>query len=141
VDIWVEGYSNGKAVEPFPLIALSYGLSPKQVEKGQMGFGIINPNSDETQFFLYSSGVSMRPHRISNRLFVESAITSWDYAVGNETIGLVSGEEVVLAVYRQSKDSLRTGYDYQDVDSINTMISEEETVLLLKIKVEEKDDL
>lgn len=25
VDIWVEGYSNGKAVEPFPLKQLSYG--------------------------------------------------------------------------------------------------------------------
>ncbi|MBB6217761.1 c-di-AMP phosphodiesterase-like protein [Anaerosolibacter carboniphilus] len=76
VDIWVEGYSNGKAVEPFPLTQLSYGLSPKKVEEGKMGFGIINPNSKETQFFLYSSGVRTSPHSIDNNFFAESAISS-----------------------------------------------------------------
>ena len=53
VDIWVEGYSNGEVIEPFPLTHLSYGLSPKELEEGKMGFGVINPNSDQMQFFLY----------------------------------------------------------------------------------------
>lgn len=42
----------------------------------------------------------------------------------------------MLAVYRQSEDQLRT-YDFQDLDSINKMINEDKTVLLLKVKVEE----
>ena len=48
--MWVEGYSDGKVVEPFPLTGLSYGLSPKQLVEGNMAFGIINPNSAEMQF-------------------------------------------------------------------------------------------
>ncbi len=51
VTIWVEGYSNGEVVEPFPLKQLLYGLSPKQVEEGRIGFGIVNPNSDDPLFF------------------------------------------------------------------------------------------
>ncbi|MDF2803217.1 MAG: hypothetical protein K0S61_3120 [Anaerocolumna sp.] len=138
VDIWVEGYRDGKAVEPFHLTQLSYGHSPVQVEEGQMGFGIINPNSNEPLFFLYSEGIKVGPHRIEYDFFVESALSSWSYAIGSETIGLESGEELILAVYRQGEESLRAGYEYQDIDAVNTMINESKTVLLLKIKIEHK---
>lgn len=138
VDIWVEGYRNGKAVEPFPLTQLSYGLSPKQVEEGPMGFGILNPNSSEAQFFLYSTGVRTNPNSIDNSLLSKHGISTWEYAIGDKKIGLESGEEMVLAVYRQGEESLRAGYDYQDSDAINKMINEDTTVILLKIKVQEK---
>ena len=141
VNIWVEGYSNGKAVEPFPLRQLSYGLSPKQVEEGHMGFGIINPNSDEPQLFLYSSGASMTPRGIENNFLIKSGISSWDYAIGSKPVGLESGEEMVLAVFRQGKGALRAGYDYQELDSINKMINEDKTVLLLKMRVDERTEL
>jgi len=141
VNIWVEGYSNGKAVEPFPLRQLSYGLGPRQVEEGHMGFGIINPNSDEPQLFLYSSGASINPRGIENNFLIKSGISSWDYAIGSEPVGLEPGEEKVLAVYRQGEEALRTAYDYQDLDSINKMINEDKTVLLLKIKLEERIEL
>lgn len=141
VNIWVEGYSNGKPVEPSPLTELSYGLSPVQLEEGPMGFGIINPNSNETQIFLYSKGITSSLYRINKNVFAEASISSWDYAIGNEPIGLEPSEEVVLAVYRQGKESLRAGYEYQDLDSINKMINEDTNVILLKIKVEEKAEL
>jgi hypothetical protein len=140
VDIWVEGYHNGKAVEPFPLTQLSYGLSPAQVEEGHMGFAIINPNSSEAQFFLYSKGIKTAPHNIDNNFLSKEGIRSWDYAIGDKAIGLESGEEMVLAVYRQGEESLRAGYNYQDTDSINNMINEDTTVILLKIKVAEKNE-
>lgn len=136
VDIWVEGYSDGKLVEPIPLVELSYGLSPKEVEEGNMGFGIINPNSEEMQFFLYAPGVSSKPSHIDN-FFIESGISSWDYAIDNKRVELESGEEKILAVYRQVENQLRT-YDFQDLDDIGKMIDEDKTILLLKIKVEEK---
>lgn len=47
----------------------------------------------------------------------------------------------ILAVYRQGKNSMSSGYDYQDLDSINNMIKNDTTILLLKLKVEEKDKL
>jgi len=122
VNIWVEGYSNGKPIEPFPLTQLYYGLSPNKEEEGQMGFGIINHNSKDPQIFLYSSGAKTNPESIGNNFFIESGVSSWDYAIGSEAIGLEYGEELVLAVYRQGKESLRTGYDYQDVKAINQMI-------------------
>lgn len=141
VNIWVEGYRNGKPVEPFPLTQLSYGLSPKKIEEGQMGFGIINPNSNEPLLFLYSTDVRTGPHIMENNFFIKNSISSWDYAIGSEEVELDYGEEVVLAVYRQGKESLRSGYDYQKLESINKMIQEDITVLLLKIKVEKRTKL
>lgn len=140
VNIWVEGYSNGKAVEPFPLTTLSYGLSPRQIEEGPMGFGILNPNSQEPLFFLYGPNVRTNPHNIENNIIYQSGISTWGNAIGDETIALEPGEEKILAVYRQGKNSLRT-YDYQDPEAIEQMIKEDMTVLLLKIKVEEKTEI
>lgn len=106
-----------------------------------MGFGIINPNSDDMQFLFYSQGVKSKtePNFIDNDFFINDGISSWDYAIDNKRVELESGEEKLLAIYRQSEDNLRT-YDYQDIDYINKMINEDKTVLLLKIKVEEVEE-
>lgn len=142
VDIWVEGYSNGKIIEPFPLTSLSYGLSPDQVEEGKIGFGIINSsNRKEPQYFLYAPSVGSPPHTIDTNFLIEEGISKGDYAISSKTIGLEYGEEKVLAVYRQGKKSLRTGYDYQNLDSIYKMIQKDTTVLLLKIKVQRENEL
>ena len=138
VNIWVEGYRDGKPMEPSILTELSYGFSPQQVEEGRMGFGIINSNND-IQLFLYSAGIHSLPQSVDNNLFSQSAISSWDYAIGSKEIGLKSGEEKIIAVYRRAENSIRT-YDYQDIDSLNKMIEEDTTVLLLKIKVEERNE-
>lgn len=136
VEIWVEGYSNGEIFDSIPLTELSYGLSPNQIEEGNMGFGIMNLNNDEIQLFLYSQGIKTKPYFIDNDFFIKNGISSWDYAIDSKIVELEPGEEKLLAVYRQSEDQLRT-YNFQDLDSINKMINEDKTVLLLKIKVEE----
>lgn len=141
VNLWVEGYSEGKALEPFHLAELSYGLSPNKTEEGRTGFGMINPISEEPQFFLYSVGVSQESHGIENNFLEKDSISTWDYAIESKTIGLEPGEEKVLAVYRQDEDTMRSSYDYQNQDSINEMIKEDKTVLLLKIKVEERNEV
>lgn len=139
VTVWVEGYKNG-GDEPIHLTEMSYGLSPNKVEEGHMGFGIINPNSDNPSFFLYSPSGSITPHNIDENFFYkEGIIRSWDYAIGNETISLETEETKILAVYRVGKNSLQT-YDYQEMNSIKQMIDEDLTVLLLKIKVEERSE-
>lgn len=140
VSIWLEAYSNGKPIEPFHLMELSYGLSPKQVEEGPIGFGIIDSNNKEKLLFLYSPYGKVGPHSIESDLFVESGINMWDCAIGSGKIGLEFGQELILGVYRQAEESLRT-YDYQNLDSINQMINEDTTVILLKIKVDEKSEL
>lgn len=40
VNIWIEGYSNGRKMEPFHLTELSYGHSPELNEEGHMGLGL-----------------------------------------------------------------------------------------------------
>lgn len=137
VTIWVEGYRNG-AAEPVRITEISYGLSPNQVEEGLVGFGIINPNSDHPLFLLYSPTASVSPHPVEGKILDPNAtISTWDYAIGKEAIGLEAGETKILAVYRQAENSLKT-YDYQDLKSINQILDESLTVLLLKIKVDEK---
>jgi hypothetical protein len=102
-----------------------------------MGFGIINPDIEEPKMFIYSIGTKTQPQSIDISLFNDANISMWDYAIGEETIGLEPGEEKVIAVYRQANNQIRVGYDYQDETSIKEMINEDKNVLLLKIKVEE----
>lgn len=139
VTVWLEGYKNGSN-EPIHLNEISYGLSPNKVEEGHMGFGIINPNSDNPSVFLYFPSGSLPPHSIDGITFSrKGTISSWDYAIGSETIGLGTGETKILAVYRESENSLKT-YDSLEMSSIKQMIDDDLTVLLLKIKVEERID-
>lgn len=136
VTIWVEGYSNGKAVAPFHIVELSYGLNPEKTTKGHIGFGMLYNNND-TQIFLYSKGIKTDNQNINN-LLSKYAVSAWNYAIGDKPVGLDPGKEVTLAVYIQNKGSIKAGYNYTDINSIKQMISENKTVLLLKIKVEKK---
>jgi len=137
VEILVEGYHDGERVEPFPITKLSYGFHPSEVANGKMGLGIINPPNSAPLFFLYSEGVRVGPHSADTELFGNDMV-SWAYAIGKGTFSLDSGEEMVLAVCRGNSREIRSGYDYQHPDAIEEMIRENKTVLLLKIKVEEK---
>jgi hypothetical protein len=63
VNLWVERYNNGTK-ETQPLAQLSYGNSPNEVDEGSMGFGMINPDTDETMVFLYGPEVRTQPQII-----------------------------------------------------------------------------
>ncbi|MTI65458.1 MAG: hypothetical protein FH753_02545 [Firmicutes bacterium] len=83
VNIWVEGYSNGKQIKSSHLTEISCGLYLKKVEEGRFGLGIINPQTENELFFLY--GPSVR----------------------NETVALRPGETKIIGVYRQGIDSIK----------------------------------
>lgn len=139
VTLWVEGYKNGEKTDPFRLIELSYGLNPDKLVEGKLGFGIINPRSEENaSFFLYSPNVYTDPQAIENILNSEGVVgRTWSFAIGEEELDLEPEESKILGVYRETGNSVRT-YDYQDINQITQMINEDKTVLLLKIKVERK---
>ena len=139
VTIWVEAYRNGKSVEPLHIIELTYGLNPEKKVEGHMGFGMLY-NNDETQVFLYSKGIKTSNQNITN-LLSKHACSAWNYAIGDKPVGIDSGKEVILATYIQNEGSIKAGYDYTDINSIKQMISENKTVLLLKIKIEKKEKL
>lgn len=135
VKLWVEGYSEGEQIEP-ALSVLEYGQSPNQEEEGNVGVGIINADSAERQIFLYGPSVRLSPHSIDQDIFLTEGISSWDYAIDNKQVGLASGEEKILAVYRQSAGDMNA-YSYEDEESIDQMIREDAVVILLKIQVDE----
>lgn len=135
VKLWVEAYSEGELIEP-PLSVLEYGQSADQEEEGNIGVGIINADSEERQFFLYGPSVRLAPHSIDQDIFLTEGISNYDYAIDNKQVALTSGEEKILAVYRQSAGNMNA-YSYEDVDSIKKMIQEDAVVILLKIQVDE----
>lgn len=134
VNIWLEGYRNGKLIEPSPLSSMNYGLSLNEEEKGKMGFGIINSNKEPLVFF-YSNGTSIYPNMIQDDVFLYKGIRAWDDGI-NEKITLKYGEEKILAVYRQNESKMPSGSDYQDDEAIKEIINDSETVLFFKIKIE-----
>ena len=133
VEMWVDIYSNGNMIQT-DLTGLSMGEFSNKVEEGNMGFGIINENNGEMKIFSYALGSSTNPHAVHNELFLKYGVSAWSFATDNET-ELEYGEEIILAVYRQSDAGLRT-YDYNDLDTIKKMIKENKTVLLFKFKIE-----
>ncbi|MFD2043680.1 hypothetical protein ACFSTA_04735 [Ornithinibacillus salinisoli] len=136
VNLWVERYIDGKK-DSQPLTQLNYGNSPKEVEEGHLGFGMINPNSEDTLVFLYGPGVSSQPSIIEKDYKAEF-LSSWDYAIGDEEVELEFGETTILAAYRESGSNLINTVDLQDEESVKRMIKKDDMVLLLKLKVEEK---
>lgn len=137
VTLWVEGYKNGEKTDPFHLIELSHGMHPSQkIVEGPMGFGMINHQSEKVSFFLFAPDVYGTPKLVEDILNAEGVVASmWEFAIGDETVSLESGETKVLGVYRQTGSTVRS-YDYQDSNQLAQMIKEDVTVLLLKIKVE-----
>lgn len=134
VNVWVESYKDG-VKEPQPLSQLSYGLSPKKVEEGNVGFGIINPNTDTPLVFLYGPNVSTTPQKIE-KINSPGMFSGWEYAIDDRKVELNLGKTYLLGVYRQSsQNSIRT-YDLQDEDEVKKMITEDNMVFLLKIKIE-----
>ncbi|WP_085523717.1 hypothetical protein [Tuberibacillus sp. Marseille-P3662] len=138
VTVWVEGYRNGEKMDPFHLTEFSYGLSPKQKQSGHLGFGIISPNKTPS-LFIYAPPGMQSPHKIKNNIAFSKGISMWDYAIGDGKEALDAGETEILGVYRQAKKSLET-FDLQSEDAIKKIIKKDKMVLLLKIKVEKRNE-
>lgn len=140
VRIWVEAYREGEKVEPF-FAELNYGLSPNKVDKGHMGLGIVQPYDEEELFFLYAPGVKDFPHTVENNPLQQDKPFTWGYTFDKE-LTLDSGDTETLGVYYQSSnpDSIE-GVDFQDESSVQDLISRGETVLLIKMNVEERHEL
>lgn len=137
VNLWVERYNDGTK-ETQPLTQLSYGNSPNKVDEGSMGFGMINPNTEAPLVFLYGPDVRTQPQIIKKESNA-NRLSTWDYAIGEKEVELKMGETKILAVYRETEnDSLRT-VDLQDEETVKEMIEQEDTVLVLKVKIDEKN--
>ncbi|MUK87829.1 hypothetical protein GMD78_05370 [Ornithinibacillus sp. L9] len=137
VNLWVERYNDGKK-DSQPLTQLSYGNSPNEFEEGNLGFGMINPNSEDTIVVLYGPGVSAQQSIIENESKTD-IISSWNYAMDNKEVNLELGETKILAAYRETKSNSISTVDLQDEESIKRMIKQDDMVLLLKINIEEKN--
>ncbi len=134
VNLWVERYVDGE-MESEPITQLSYGNSPSEIEEGKLGFGLIETHPVGYLAFLFAPGVGSQPTEFDIEL--ESGFTStWSYAIENEAVELELEEPEILAVYRKSQ-ALKP-VDLQDEESVERMIEEDEIVMLLKIKVEDR---
>ena len=137
VNLWVERYNDGTK-ESQHLTQLSYGNSPNKVDEGSMGFGMINPDSDDTMVFLYGPDVRTQP-QIIEKESTESRLSTWDSAIGKGKVKLNLGETKILAVYRETENGSLHSVDLQNEENVKEIIEQDDTVLVLKIKIEEKD--
>ncbi|WP_226683249.1 hypothetical protein [Sutcliffiella horikoshii] len=137
VNIWVERYIDG-VKDSEPITQLSYGNSPNNLEEGSLGFGMINPYDEDTLVFLYAPGVSTHPSIIEKEKSTNS-MSSWENAIGEDKVALKIGEPIILAAYRQTEKDSISSIDFQNEESINRIIKEDDMVILLKIVIEESD--
>ncbi|MEC2072612.1 hypothetical protein [Alkalihalophilus marmarensis] len=138
VNLWVERYHMGE-LDPEPLTHLSYGSQPSDKSEGPLGFGLINPNTEDPLIFLYAPGVSIIPSSIEEKLQAEAGVAStWDYAISeNKAKNVELGETVLLAAYRQSSNGSISGFNFENEEDLEQMVKKHSTVLLLKMKIEE----
>ncbi len=136
VTLWVEKYEDGEKDDK-PLIELSYYDSPNKVEEGNVGFGMIESDTEDTIAHLYSPGANVQRSII---LGEEKTGTTWDYAIGDDEVELKLGEIKLLAGYRETNRNALHTMDLQDEEVVNRMIEQSDLVLLLKVKVEESSE-
>lgn len=134
VTLWIEIFRNGEQIDTGDKLA--FGIYPNEVEEGQIGFGFISPTRGREQFFFYAPGVYSP--LMERDFFVEATeFSRWQYAVGREAITLSSGDEMVLGAYMQGR--LGKEYNLNDNQDVQNMLHDNNNVLLLKIKVEERE--
>lgn len=136
VQLWVESYENGKQ-NPDNVIDLSYGLNPNKIEEGHLGFGIINSDENTQQLFLFAPNVKSMPQNIEN---LSSVITSWGYAIDKKKVHLELDKSYVLAGFRQTTKDYIKDYNFQNEKDVENMIKEDTRLLLLKIKIEAREE-
>ena len=134
VTLWVERYNKGDKKSQ-PLKQLSFNYNKERIIKGHLGFVMLNSNSNDPLVFLYGPGVKTIISQIDEISDVDSLI-SWDYAIGKEKVKLKLGDTKILAGYRVSNNNSIRTVDFQDEESVKRIIKKDETVILLKIKIE-----
>lgn len=135
VTLWVEGYNKGKEVEASPLITLSYGHSPNKTTEGAMGLGIMEGPNHKKQLFLYAPGVGAGLIEI-DEIFNDTGATMRGKTTGDKLTKLKSGEVKTLAIWTLSKTMSMQTFDMTDEEQLHNTTQTDESVLLLKIKVE-----
>lgn len=137
VDIWVEGFSGGKPLEPDPLISLSYGHSPRGVSEGPMGLAIVNGPENKKSMILYAPGVTSSLLEIDHR-FSDQTASAWGSALGEEELRLKPGEIKTLAFYTQTQSRNISTIDPENEQQMKSILESGDTLLLMKIKVVNK---
>ncbi|WP_404350159.1 hypothetical protein LG311_04770 [Sutcliffiella horikoshii] len=92
----------------------------------------------DTLVFLYAPGVSIHPSIIEKENSTDR-MSSWENAIGEDKVALKIGEPIILTAYRQTKKDSISSIDFQNEESINRIIKEDDMVILLKIVIEESD--
>lgn len=136
VNLWVERYEQGNP-EPEIVDQLIFGLSPNKTEKGNIGFGMIDPSNNTPSVFLYAPGVSNKPTSIE-RFHQDDGIMGWEDTIADDTLELQLGETYILAILRESPNNLKF-YNYENDMEIEKMLNETRGVLLLKIKIDSEE--
>lgn len=119
--------------EPFTLI--SYGLEPNEKSDGPLGIGTFD-TEDGSYLFLYTKDITMKPQKIDIPQ-TEYAASGWQYALEEETLEI--NQPYLLAVYRATDGEMAT-YNWQDEKDVQQMIQDTHYALLIKMKLEEREN-
>ena len=134
---WLEVYEKGKMTDDniggFEYI---FRLSEKG-EEGNLGFGAIESANGNSSIFFYSPSFTMTPYNIEYDFNKDVGIKSWANAIKEQTLSIEKGQEVILAVYRERKGNELIEYNYQNPDSIEKIIKEDNKVILFKFKIDD----
>lgn len=136
VTFWVERYEKGVKDEQ-PILELVYGMHPNEYSEENIGFGIININSEEPLGYMYTGGVALHPQIIPK--VRGTGISSWLMAINEDELELPLGETKILAAHRNINSNLFKTLDLNNEDHLEKMINEDGILLLVKIKIEDAD--
>lgn len=138
IQVWIEGYVDGKQVQEDPIWGLSFGHSPLAKETGPLGVGFI-PFEDSVLVYGYGLGARLSPTRLPDEYSVAIKNANLAYAATEEdAIRLQAGESRIIGTYWQMKvgESLRSA-DFSNEEDVMAFTQEHSVVLLVKIQVTE----
>ncbi len=134
---WLEVYENGQMIDD-NIAGFKYIIrSSKNGEEGNLGFGVIESVNGNSSIFFYSPSFKMTPYNIEYDFNKDIGINSWANAIKDQTLSIEKEQEVILAVYREIKGDNLIEYNYQNSDSIEKIIKEDNKVILFKFKIDD----
>ena len=139
VTVWVEEYINGEN-KAKRVSELSFGLSPDESREGDIQFGIVElPGKMEgPRVILSGMGASVSGEPLAKTKHTASA-SVMDYSIDKEMNSLDYGKTAVLGYYLETDKGTGSTSDSLDSDGLKQMLDGSSRLLVLKMKIEEKE--
>ncbi|UOQ84536.1 hypothetical protein [Gracilibacillus salinarum] len=137
ITVWVEEYLDGEREHE----TLMETVLMASESKRSIGMGVLDLSDESKKIILYEKeGSDISSSWTTVKIPVnEEGIKEMDTVVGEEKVEILPGETKILAAYRETAGNAINPLQFEDQALFEKMIADSSFVLVLKMKIEQKE--